>query len=151
MPGRKRVPTPILRARGTFQPYRRKGEPPIYAGRPDHPEILKGEALAEWERMVPLMEQMGTLEQVSAGILAAYCQAWEDFCEAKRMLDKTGIITKNSSDDIIANPLVRVRRDAFDRLFHAAQELGITPVSRAKLNVESRIMRKTGPVLKVRA
>jgi phage terminase small subunit len=53
---------------------------------PDPPEHLKGDALAEWNRVAPLLQKMNIIAEQYMAPLAVYCQAWSDYVRACRKI-----------------------------------------------------------------
>ena len=66
---------------GTFRPDRHRAdapEPP--PGAPKMPRGLKGEARAEWKRMVARLSETRTLTTVDGPLLEQYCRLWRLMC-----------------------------------------------------------------------
>ncbi|MEZ6073223.1 MAG: phage terminase small subunit P27 family [Pirellulales bacterium] len=62
------------------------------------PTHLKGEALTEWNRVVPLPERMGKLTELDRVTLTLYCETWQMYLEAQAELTRAGTLyhkTKN--------------------------------------------------------
>lgn len=75
------VPTPILKARGSWRGAAREkaGEVQFPAGKPTCPSFLSREAKAEWKRQVGVLEEVGVLSAVDRAALAQWCEAWSEW------------------------------------------------------------------------
>ncbi len=80
---------------------------------------------------------MGTLATADMTMLAAYCLAWSQFCDASNQLAETGMVSTTDKGNEIQHPMVGVMNKAFERLHKAAQQFGLTPASRARVVVKS--------------
>ena len=72
--GRNRKSERQHKLEGTFQKVRHAGTvtPEAPKGRPEPPKPLTGDALAEWDRMIGRLEQLGTLTVVDDAALYQY-------------------------------------------------------------------------------
>ena len=77
--------------------------------------MLDKRGRAEWDRIVPLMEQMGTLGQTDLALLATYCDTWSRWCASKKAMNKMKLA---------------------EQIRKLASELGLSPVSRTRLTVK---------------
>lgn len=139
------TPTEIKRRKGN--PGRRPlndREPRPKEGTPTCPAWIKGEAKAEWKRIVPALREIGVLTLVDRAALAAYCQAWAELVDCTKVLQAEGRVAKEPivdkegehiGDKIRAHPIVRMQRDAFSRLKTFLAEFGLTPASRSRIKV----------------
>jgi len=105
-------------------------------GRPTMPTTLAPEAKAEWRRVVPVLENMGTLTKVDRGILIRYCTAWADWVDLDSQLSRTGRLVKGASGAWVRNPLWFLRRDAESTVTDLGRQLGLTPDSRVRAGVK---------------
>lgn len=100
------------------------------------PRWLVGEGLAEWRRLVSLLEELGILHQVDQAILAACCDAWARYMAARGRLKKVGPLVKPDNAAPYTHPLVTQLRDARADWLKMAREVGLTPSARTVLNIE---------------
>ena len=118
---------------------RRNKRPPtgngVGLGRPSRPRSLNGEALAEWNRIVPELEQMGILAKVDRGILIRYCTLWADWVEVNENIQKTGMLVKGYRG-LARNPLWLVRNDLLAHLADLSRDLVVGPTARLRAGVE---------------
>lgn len=115
---------------------------------PEPPIELNADAIEEWDRLAPLLHAQGMLTEVDRASLGVYCQAVADWrsitrtLNAMRARDKgmEGNVIKSANGTMIVNPLVKVARDAQNRVIQMAVEFGLTPVSRQRL--KARVLEK---------
>lgn len=100
---------------------------------PTAPEILSGEALAEWERVVPELQRLNLTKPIDASALAAYCLCWQRLVQAQRLVDEEGLLSTNSQGRV-RHPAVAVVEAASKELRGWAAEFGLTPSSESKVS-----------------
>jgi P27 family predicted phage terminase small subunit len=132
--GPKPVPTPILKLRGSRWADRRGPAPELDHKRPERPQWLRGEAKKCWERLVPILHKSGLATELNRETLALLCSAWADYVEADRQLGETlnkdgsrALIIKTGNGAIQENPLLYVRKRAWEQVFKGAACFGLTP------------------------
>lgn len=87
------LPTKILELRGSrWAKEAKRGEirPPEVA--PPTPPHLSGPALAEWERIVPLLERAGLIAELDLALLTLYVETWERYVAASAGLKAGGYL-----------------------------------------------------------
>lgn len=119
-PGKRRLPA---------------GEPQPRRGVPEPPAELDAVALAEWHRLVSLLDEVGVLTHVDRGILAAYCVAWSDLLRARVILGVEGLTVVDDRGTVRLHPAARVQREAVQALRLCGAELGLSPASRSRVRV----------------
>jgi P27 family predicted phage terminase small subunit len=114
----------------------------IPRGAPDKPASLRGEASAEWDRIVPELEAAGLVARVDRAGLVAYCLAWAQMVWADASLQKDGPIIsepiQSAKGDVIgyhtkAHPANQIHSDASRRVAAWVDKFGLTPAARARL------------------
>lgn len=68
-------------------------------------------------------------------MLAAYCQAWGEWARAAELVTKIDAGKHTHDGKAIDHPR-RVLAAAFDRMNRAAQQFGLTPASRGRVEVK---------------
>lgn len=136
--GRPAKPTHLHVIDGTARPDRmakRKREPkPAPAQRPVCPGHLDQVARNEWRRIVPELVAIGVIARIDTATLAAYCQAFSRWVAAELELQEHGALTYVSETGVIrSHPAVRIASDAMTQMRIFAQEYGLTPASRARV------------------
>jgi P27 family predicted phage terminase small subunit len=83
---------------------------------------------------------LGLLAEIDRAALAAYCDSWGIFVRVRRLLanigeDGTdGLLTKTAQGKIVQNPLVAIINKAKHDLMLYAEQFGMTPSARARVN-----------------
>lgn len=102
---------------------------------PAPPELLFGDALEEWQRVVPELQRLGLTKLVDAASLTAYCLAWQRLCQAQRVIQEDselGLLAVNSQG-LTRHPAVSIVEAASKELRAWAHEFGLTPSAEANL------------------
>lgn len=99
---------------------------------PEPPGFLEGEALDEWNRVVPELQRLQLTKPIDAASLAAYCLSWQRFAEAQQMINKDGLIHTNSQGRV-RHPAVAIVEAASKELRAWAHEFGLTPSAEANV------------------
>jgi P27 family predicted phage terminase small subunit len=100
------------------------------------PADLKGEALAEWGRVVPELTRLGLVTVVDRAYLVAYCSAWATFEEARAAMQDHGPLVTGRDGNLVKNPSAQVMRDAADLMIKFGSRFGLSPSDRTRLSVE---------------
>ncbi|MER7076621.1 phage terminase, small subunit, putative, P27 family [Saccharopolyspora kobensis] len=105
---------------------------------PNPPSWLDREARAEWRRVVPELGKLGILARLDRAVLAAYCDAWSRWVQARTLIDENGLVVHNPERGWVKNPAWQVYRDACSTLQALAKELGTTPNTRLRMTLPER-------------
>jgi len=103
---------------------------------PKCPAWLDREAKREWRRVLPDLIQRGNLAKTDRNILAGYCSAYSRWRRAEKALQDT--LTQEARHGESARPEVHIAKDALTQMTALAKELGLTPLSRARMSGNSR-------------
>ena len=137
--GPARIPTALKVLRGNPGHQKlNKREPQPRRGAVECPSDLDRRAKAEWKRIVPELAYMGLLTQADGRAIAGYCQAYSEWVEADLAIQAAGSLTYEAKQGIIPRPEVKIRHTAAMRMLRFAQEFGLTPSSRARIQVGSK-------------
>ena len=134
--GRPHKPAAIRKLEGNRSRTPIHDAPRPNPGAPECPGWLTGEARDEWLRVVPSLASIDMLDRMDRSTLAAYCEAWAQFCQASTRIKTEGAVYDVATKHGVLkrkSPWVDVRADATQRLLKIATEYGMTPQSRAKL------------------
>jgi len=137
---RARLPESVHKLRGTKYRDRRKPSE-VAAGRPKQPDHLSEEAKREWRRLIPLLEQRGTLSKADSAVLALYCETHARWLQAKREVAENGLMIEStvldsSGEQVTSrkpNPALKVAENAERSLRGYLKEFGMTPSSRERV------------------
>ena len=141
-------------------------EPTVPEKLPDPPEFLSVNAVNEWWRIVPELKALGLLSVLDVMPLAAYCDAYGRWVAAEQAMTAmakndqltSAMMIKGSGGSPMANPLLKIARNAACDMMRFAGEFGMTPRARSYLSAAGRIngpgsstgfwpdFRQTGPV-----
>jgi P27 family predicted phage terminase small subunit len=146
--GRNKKSAQRHKLEGTFQKCRHEGstaaDPP--RGRPTAPKPLKGEALAEWNRMLERLELTGTLSLVDDAVLYRYCQL---HARAERLEGQIAKLPSAFYVDHLGNekvhPAFASIRSYDQALRGYLVEFGLTPAARSRVKVPDRPAEPSDP------
>src|SRR5579871_538079 len=135
--GHNRKPSKLKAIEGN--PGKRKSnrrEPRPRPGLPERP-CLEGEALAEWNRITPILEKMAVLTTADGAALAAYCKLHALKLKAESAVEKYGIVFAKVDEAGVSvlrkNPAVAIVESTSRLIRSFLQEFGLTPASRPKV------------------
>ncbi|QLQ24764.1 MAG: phage terminase small subunit P27 family [Dechloromonas sp.] len=97
---------------------------------PTPPGHMTATALAEWQRVVPLLEAMGIIAEIYRAPLAVYCQAWGRYVHAERKLAEIGdsaLVSTTPSGYQQIGVWLQVSNRAAEQMKSFAAEFGMTP------------------------
>lgn len=149
-PGTKPKPTALRRLDGN--PGKRgynPDEPQPPEGMPDCPPHLSGHARDEWDRLCPVLHEMGVVTVVDRAVLAAYCQAWGRWVEAEEKLKETPTLVRTPSGYVQQSPWLGVANRQSEIMGRYMAELGITPASRSRIIAQARKEAEPEPIQKI--
>lgn len=143
MRGRKPKPTEMKRLAGNpgHRPLNdNEPTPPKPDRAPYAPRFLTAEAQKEWRRLAPVLLDLGLYTEADYAALAMYCQAWGRWVEAERKIDETGgaVLTSKDVGNLYQNPHSATANKAFDQVRKMLAEFGLTPATRARLQIAPR-------------
>lgn len=99
---------------------------------PDPPADLAGEALAEWERVVPGLARLDLLKPEDRALLVTYCETWAVFCEATAAIRDEGLFIE-AKQGLLSHPAVGIQRTAGRELRSLAAHFGLSPLTEQAL------------------
>lgn len=108
----------------------------VISDAPSMPSGLPAEAQAEWDRIVPLLEEMGILTVVDRALLLRYCKAWAEYLELDDQVSRTGRLVKGQKGEYVRNPLWLMRRDVERSLNDMSAQMGLTPAARLRAGIK---------------
>ncbi len=102
-------------------------------GKPDAPPYLLGYARIEWKRIIKLIEP-DQATQLDRHALGAYCQFVALMHKASAEIDKHGVVIRDKRGSVKKNPACTLMSQAAQGMKEWAQELGLTPLARARFH-----------------
>ncbi len=103
---------------------------------PDCPEWLDEEGRAAWERITPVLYDLGVIRLADETALASMCQAISILKGARAQLDAMPADKRylfKTANRIVQNPLIAICTRQAEVIHRIAAEFGMTPSSRARL------------------
>jgi len=91
-------------------------------------------AVAEWQRVAPMMRLCGLVSEGEKTALVVLCQQWSRYLEAHGKVRTLGMIVKKPSGVPVTNPYLAVADRALMHCLKLWVELGLTPSSRARMS-----------------
>jgi P27 family predicted phage terminase small subunit len=146
-PGARPKPTVLKQLHGDIHKARwNKNEPKPAVSRPTCPQHLSPSARYQWGIIVPELLKLGLLTNIDRAELAMYCQAWGDWADARKELNKLtkmspnrmAFLYKTTNGNLVVNPLMFVANKAEERMQKYLIEFGMTPSSRTRIATDVR-------------
>jgi P27 family predicted phage terminase small subunit len=129
-------PTPLRVGLGPPPGGNHKLKPPkANRGRPPRPEELSDDAKKEWDRVVPILEEMGILSPLDMAALAGYCHAYAEFNSLQEFLRENGYTETSKNGFSIQRPQVAIMNQAAKFMQDFAKQFGLTPASRSRMTM----------------
>lgn len=110
-------------------------EPKPEAKAPSCPNHLNADAKREWKRVTKELLKLGLLTEIDRAAIARYCQAWGEWCEATRKIDKLGMLVRTPNGYPVPSPYVVIANQAHKRMLDIEAQFGMTPSSRTRVSV----------------
>ncbi len=138
MPGRKPKPTKLKLLQGNpgHRPLN-QNEPEPKTEIPEPPGHLTVGALTEWNRISQQLFNLGLLSGIDRTELAMYCQAYDRWVEAEKVIEEKGVLYKTKSGNVMTSPMLWVANKAMDQCHKFLTEFGMTPSSRSRVSAQS--------------
>jgi P27 family predicted phage terminase small subunit len=131
--GRPPKPIALHEAQGTFRKDRHSKKVDFGDADLSPPPFLVGLEKKEWQRVAPILAASGLLRDADRSMLAAYCEAFAEFVEAKKRLKKSGHTFETDKGYCCVSPWVAVKNSAAERMGKFAAQFGLSPSSRARV------------------
>lgn len=120
--------------RGTSS--RRRGRvAPVSEKRLVAPRSLSPEARVLWARVAPELVRLGAVGFLDRDVLAAWAEASALAAKAGQILQREGLVIRDAKGRPVKHPAIAIRNQAGAEARRLAGELGLTPVSRARLGI----------------
>lgn len=136
------IPTPIKLLQGNpgRRPLNRR-EPKPRQDAPRCPSWLDDESKKKWHQTLPELRAMGVVTAVDGDLLANYCRAWVRWRRAEEFLEEHGDVMPVRDREgqikyLRAAPQEAIARNLFLIINRLRQELGMSPSSRTRIQVE---------------
>lgn len=113
-------------------------EPRPTVGAPTLPSTLTPLGVAFGKGLIKAMSKNGTIDQADGWALECVCTAYADHRQAVDLLAEVGLTYRSDTptgEIVRAHPAVAIRNDAWRRVLKGLGELGLTPLSRGRIQV----------------
>ena len=101
---------------------------------PEAPRWLKGEALAEWNRVLPELQRLELIKQPDMASLVAYCLTWDRLVQAQAIVELEGMVLQDDKQGRAQrHPALLTLEMASRELRSWAQQFGLTPSAESRL------------------
>lgn len=127
---------PMTKANGTFEQFKN-------VTAPDAPSGLSRTERKIWDQTIAILAPIRILEKQDAAVLEAFCRSyvrWHDaeaeIRKQQKRRKKDGLVSIGANGTCVINPLINIsRRERSDTVTYA-QQLGMTPAARMRLDLE---------------
>jgi P27 family predicted phage terminase small subunit len=109
-----------------------KGEPEPELAGIEPPQPLNAVARQEWNRLAPELLRLRLLTALDRGVLALWCCAWADFCEARQHVTD-GLMQTDRNGYVRRSPWLLIQAKAADVMLKCSDRLGFSPSARVGL------------------
>jgi len=92
-------------------------------------------ALAEWQRLAPLLVQARQITNADRAALLALCLEWARYLDATAKVRTAGLVVSTPNGYPIPNPYLSIATKALAGCARLWPELGLTPSSRSRVTV----------------
>lgn len=139
--GPRPTPTAILAARGSWRAKDRPNEPVAERTTPAMPAMVMDEvAVAMWDNLVPMLDDMGVLTMSDGNALARYCCLYSKWFRAEEFLKKKTTLTypvRDGNGNVRGFkpwPEAKLVLEYAGALLRLEQEFGLTPSARTTID-----------------
>lgn len=98
------------------------------------PTHLSPDAIAEWERITPILKDMGLIAIMDMVAVSMYCTSWGRHIKAERIITEKGEIEITSNGNIIQSPWVGMSNKSMDLADKFLGKFGLTPADRTRVH-----------------
>ncbi|PIE65383.1 MAG: phage terminase small subunit P27 family [Desulfobacterales bacterium] len=139
MAGRKPLPDNIKQLKGTLQKCRQNKNPvKISARMLEPPDSLDAAGVQEWNRVAPILFDLGLLTEIDKVALEAYCNSYARWLEAEKNVKEEGMVIKAANGIEMQNPYLTVAQKCIKEMQSWLAEFGMTPGCRSKVSTAPR-------------
>ncbi len=133
--GPARTPTRVKLHLGETRPsHLNLLEPKPSRDLPKMPRDMEPEARVVWRRVLRT-QAPDVITAADTDLLRAYCESVASYQSAMRLLVRSGPLVRGQKGELVKNPLHQIVRDNRDAIRLIGRELGLSPASRAGLQI----------------
>lgn len=108
-------------------------EPIPRPARPECPDEVSDPVREIWDYTVGELDAMGIAHACDRDTLLCYCEAVVAHRRASAIVAKSGVVMKGLHGGVVRNPALIVQRDSAALIRAFAQEFGLTPSARTRI------------------
>jgi P27 family predicted phage terminase small subunit len=131
-----------------------KNEPQPEILVPSVPKELCDDGKLEWGRVSLELYRLGLLSEIDRAALVAYCASYGLWVRTTRKLREMeavdevfrGLMIRSAKGNLISNPLIGIANKAAADVVRYAEQFGMTPSARARVNGEQGNSTKNNPL-----
>jgi P27 family predicted phage terminase small subunit len=131
--GRTPKPTALRIVHGDRKDRINLREPLPESGPMVPPDGITEEVREIWEYTVRHLAVMGLALPSDRDCLRGYCEAVVSHAKACKILAHSSILIKGIHGNMVRNPALQIQRDAARNMLRFAQEFGLTPAARSRI------------------
>lgn len=120
-------------------------EPIARDARPAAPDGMGADVREIWDYTLDELTAMGTVAAADRDSLVAYCEAVVLHRKASAILSHSTVLIKGLGGGMVRNPALAIQRDAAHTIRAFAQEFGLTPSARSRIQVDRRDVEQSNP------
>jgi P27 family predicted phage terminase small subunit len=98
------------------------------------PDEMSDDVRAIFDYTLAELEHMGIVAPADRDALVAYCEAVDKHRKASALLARSPVLVKGMHGNLVRNPAMQIQRDAAHLIRQFAQEFGLTPSARARID-----------------
>lgn len=132
------TPTATLAARGSWRAGGRTGEAEFPPALTECPEWVPASASAWYTQMARQALASGYMADAFQTALALGAHAYAEFTLLSAEIEREGSVLENTSGNVVRNPKVDLRNDAWKRLLQVCREFGFTPSAKSGVKVGAK-------------
>jgi len=110
------------------------GAPIARDGKIETPEHLSDSVRLIFEYVVAELEHMGIASPSDVDSIVCYCEAVDKHRQASALLARSPVLVKGMHGNLVRNPAMQIQRDSATLIRQFAQEFGLTPSARARID-----------------
>jgi len=104
---------------------------------PPCPKHFDSIARDEWNRVTPLLLDLGLITALDLAPLAGYCLAFSRWVKAEKEVQREGILIEGRQGPV-KNPAVMLAEHSLEQIRRFCIEFGMTPAARSKVEVNPK-------------
>ena len=135
--GPKPQPTALRLLHGSRAKPVNEPQPARLSAVPDPPAWLGDVAASVWREEAPKLHSLGLLTSIDLRALSLYCEAWDELFQARKSIEKHGLIAVSEKGGAYQHPSVGLKNRAIQRIKQFGAEFGMSPSTRTSVTASN--------------